>query len=142
MLAYVIFFSSLVLDLPRQCLARRVLPSELPFSMENVSLVSYSELNPMLRHGRKLVTAADHKITVLPGLSQDDAASITQFAGHLNLVDPKAGALFYWLFEAPGEKSSSAPLLIWLNGGPVSINVCICIILLLKLSLCTVHYQR
>ncbi|CAM9145038.1 unnamed protein product, partial [Ectocarpus fasciculatus] len=70
-------------------------------------------------HHRRLasITANDHKVVDLPGLPED-VLDIAQYAGHLPLHDPRAGALFYWLFEPPGEKAKTAPLLIWLNGGP------------------------
>jgi carboxypeptidase D len=65
---------------------------------------------------RLAATADDHRVVDLPGLSE--GSDLKHFAGHLPLRDPRAGALFYWLFEAPGDLAKTAPLLVWLNGGP------------------------
>lgn len=102
------------------CSGRRVTPSQLPFGSGNTSVVITDQLEA---HHRRLasITANDHKVVDLPGLPED-VLDIAQYAGHLPLHDPRAGALFYWLFEAPGEKAKTAPLLIWLNGGPVRLE--------------------
>ncbi|EQC26143.1 hypothetical protein SDRG_16033 [Saprolegnia diclina VS20] len=56
----------------------------------------------------------DHKITSLPGFADD--ISFDQYAGQLTL--PSNGQrMFYWLVEAE-ENPSTAPLVLWLNGGP------------------------
>jgi serine carboxypeptidase-like clade 2 len=40
------------------------------------------------------------------------------YSGYVT-VDAAAGrALFYWLIEAAGVPAESAPLVLWLNGGP------------------------
>ncbi|XP_059635587.1 serine carboxypeptidase 1-like [Cornus florida] len=58
--------------------------------------------------------AAD-KIDALPG--QPGGVDFDQYAGYVT-VDPKAGReLFYYFVESP-QKSSSKPLVLWLNGGP------------------------
>lgn len=102
------------------CAGRRLLPSSVSPLAKNISS-TYPEV---ASSGRQLAEAKDHKVFNLPGLSEKDAASIVQYAGHLVLKDPKAGALFYWLFEAAGEKAAqSEPLLIWLNGGPVIVTL-------------------
>ncbi|URE01826.1 Serine Carboxypeptidase [Musa troglodytarum] len=55
------------------------------------------------------------KITALPG--QPRGVDFDQYAGHVT-VDPKKGrALFYYFVESP-RRSSSKPLVLWLNGGP------------------------
>ncbi|XP_059633637.1 serine carboxypeptidase 1-like [Cornus florida] len=55
------------------------------------------------------------KINALPG--QPAGADFDQYAGYVT-VDPKAGRnLFYYFVESP-QKSSTKPLLLWLNGGP------------------------
>ncbi|THU66250.1 hypothetical protein C4D60_Mb05t12160 [Musa balbisiana] len=55
------------------------------------------------------------KITALPG--QPGGVDFDQYAGHVT-VDPKKGrALFYYFVESP-HRSSSKPLVLWLNGGP------------------------
>nr|XP_018681379.1 PREDICTED: serine carboxypeptidase II-3-like [Musa acuminata subsp. malaccensis] len=54
------------------------------------------------------------KITALPG--QPGGVDFDQYAGHVT-VDPKKGrALFYYFVESP-HRSSSKPLVLWLNGG-------------------------
>lgn len=45
---------------------------------------------------------------------------LSSYAGYIT-VDPVAGAnLFFWLFEAQDVDSATAPLIVWLNGGPGS----------------------
>ncbi|OQR83472.1 serine protease family S10 [Achlya hypogyna] len=57
-------------------------------------------------------TIPAHKVSSLPGLH----ANVSQYAGHLRL--PSVGHdMFYWLVEAQ-EDPASAPLVLWLNGGP------------------------
>ncbi|MQL82607.1 hypothetical protein Taro_015067 [Colocasia esculenta] len=54
------------------------------------------------------------RITLLPG--QPTNVGFQQYSGYVT-VDARAGrALFYWLVESPN--SASAPLVLWLNGGP------------------------
>ena len=54
------------------------------------------------------------RILYLPG--QPANVGFNQYSGYVT-VDDKAGrALFYWLVES--HDSSSAPLVLWLNGGP------------------------
>ncbi|TVU37452.1 hypothetical protein EJB05_10768 [Eragrostis curvula] len=58
------------------------------------------------------------RVVKLPG--QPDGVDFAQYAGYVT-VDASAGrALFYYLAEATGgnASSSTAPLLLWLNGGP------------------------
>ncbi|XP_059635588.1 serine carboxypeptidase 1-like [Cornus florida] len=55
------------------------------------------------------------KIRALPG--QPEGVDFDQYGGYVT-VDPKAGReLFYYFVESP-QKSSSKPLVLWLNGGP------------------------
>jgi len=54
-----------------------------------------------------------HLVTSLPGLSGLSFNS-KHWAGHL---DTLGGRIFYWLFEA-SSSPETAPLVIWLNGGP------------------------
>ncbi|MQL81781.1 hypothetical protein Taro_014242 [Colocasia esculenta] len=54
------------------------------------------------------------RITLLPG--QPTNVGFQQYSGYVT-VDARAGrALFYWLVESPN--SASAPLVLWLSGGP------------------------
>ncbi|KAJ4724615.1 Carboxypeptidase [Melia azedarach] len=56
------------------------------------------------------------RIKALPGQPLE-GVDFKQYAGYVR-VDPKAGrALFYYFVESP-KKSSSKPLVLWLNGGP------------------------
>ena len=111
----VLYFSTLLLVAE----GRRIVPSELSSNsfFENQTFTRPIDWHTEERNGRVLATADTHRVENLPGLS-GAAKDICQYAGHLNLKDPRAGALFYWLFEAPGELARTAPLLIWLNGGP------------------------
>ncbi|KAK3006138.1 hypothetical protein RJ639_015681 [Escallonia herrerae] len=55
------------------------------------------------------------KIDSLPG--QPNGVDFDQYSGYVT-VDPQAGrALFYYFVESP-QNSSTAPLVLWLNGGP------------------------
>jgi len=76
----------------------------------------------MSSHNRSLsspvsIGSIDHRIKSLPGLSSSIAASISQYAGYINIDAEKDSNVFYWLFEAPNN-ADALPLLIWLNGGP------------------------
>ncbi|EQC32660.1 hypothetical protein SDRG_09636 [Saprolegnia diclina VS20] len=61
------------------------------------------------------VATPAHKIVSLPGY--DAPIEFDQYAGHLSLPsnDQK---MFYWLVEAAEANASTAPLVLWLNGGP------------------------
>jgi hypothetical protein len=61
--------------------------------------------------------AESHRITNLPGL--DSSVSLVQYAGHLTIDESSRSNFFYWLFEASHDPLNK-PLIIWLNGGPVS----------------------
>ncbi|VAH58632.1 unnamed protein product [Triticum turgidum subsp. durum] len=59
--------------------------------------------------------AAADRITRLPG---QPPVNFSMYSGYVT-VDAAAGrALFYWLVEAAVAKPESAPLVLWLNGGP------------------------
>jgi serine carboxypeptidase-like clade 2 len=63
------------------------------------------------------VTAAaeSDRIDRLPG---QPTVNFSMYSGYVT-VDAAAGrALFYWLMEASGVPADSAPLVLWLNGGP------------------------
>lgn len=62
-------------------------------------------------------SADEHRVTNLPGL---DDTSLQQWAGLLPVDDPATGKLFYWLFKADEDPDNNKPLIIWMNGGPVS----------------------
>ena len=61
-------------------------------------------------------TVDGHKVKSLPGLKSN--VKINHYAGHLTVDEEKGGNIFYWLVEAEGVDPATAPLLIWLNGGP------------------------
>ncbi|CAK4346177.1 unnamed protein product [Aphanomyces euteiches] len=57
-----------------------------------------------------------HKIKSLPGYNDPKPINFDQYAGHIQL--PSNGQkMFYWLVEAE-TNPSTAPLVLWLNGGP------------------------
>ncbi|KAL6626797.1 hypothetical protein ACP70R_030523 [Stipagrostis hirtigluma subsp. patula] len=59
--------------------------------------------------------AAADRITRLPGQPR---VNFSMYSGYVT-VDAAAGrALFYWLIEAAAVPAESAPLVLWLNGGP------------------------
>jgi carboxypeptidase C (cathepsin A) len=68
-----------------------------------------------MMQARQLLSAEDHRVTSLPGLLA--SANLVQYAGHLTVDETRSSNLFYWLFERPND-ALSAPLVIWLNGGP------------------------
>jgi carboxypeptidase D len=61
----------------------------------------------------KALTKVEHVVEKLPLF---DGSLPVSYAGHLS-VDGDNSALFYWLFEAL-ESPETAPLIIWMNGGP------------------------
>jgi carboxypeptidase C (cathepsin A) len=63
-----------------------------------------------------VLTPESHRVTNLPGLKE--SSNIAQYAGHLTVDEDKGSNIFYWLIEAQGIDPTTAPLLIWLNGGP------------------------
>jgi Serine carboxypeptidase len=59
------------------------------------------------------------RVNILPGQPKDPR--ISQYSGYITVNEAKGRALFYWFFEAqsnPREK----PLLLWLNGGSLSLS--------------------
>jgi serine carboxypeptidase-like clade 2 len=59
--------------------------------------------------------AVADRITLLPG---QPPVNFSMYSGYVT-VDAAAGrALFYWLIEAAVPDPASAPLVLWLNGGP------------------------
>ena len=61
------------------------------------------------------VEAEADRIGNLPG---QPPVNFSMYSGYVT-VDAAAGrALFYWLIEAAGAPAESAPLVLWLNGGP------------------------
>ena len=89
--------------------------------MENQSLYGNNTYNNNTINNirRKLSADAkvpnDHKVTSLPGLT--GYVDIVHYAGHLLVDKQKQGYFFYWLFEKP-KNPETAPLLLWMNGGP------------------------
>lgn len=62
--------------------------------------------------------AKNDLIDQLPG--QPGPVNFTQYSGYVTVNATAGRALFYWLQEAQGGStvSDSAPLVLWLNGGP------------------------
>lgn len=56
------------------------------------------------------------RITSLPG--QPPNIGFSQYSGYVTVNATAGRALFYWLTEAPDSITSTAPLVLWLNGGP------------------------
>ncbi|XP_068658232.1 serine carboxypeptidase II-3-like [Aristolochia californica] len=56
------------------------------------------------------------RIMKLPG--QPANVDFAQYGGYITVNDESGRALFYYFAEAVGQKQSSRPLLLWLNGGP------------------------
>lgn len=60
------------------------------------------------------------KITKLPG--QPDGVNFDQYAGYVTVEPVNGRALFYYFVESP-DNSSSKPLVLWLNGGELVIEI-------------------
>jgi carboxypeptidase D len=75
-----------------------------------------SERRKLAAVGTAAPTVDGHKVKNLPGLKS--SVKISHYAGHLTVDEAKDGNLFYWLIEAEGIDPATAPLLVWLNGGP------------------------
>jgi hypothetical protein len=63
-----------------------------------------------------LPKADDHLVRDLPGLD-NNKEKLTHYAGLLPGDAKTGGKIFYWLFNA-AQNADTAPLVIWLNGGP------------------------
>lgn len=61
----------------------------------------------------ELPKAADHLVKDLPGLKED----ITSYAGLIPADSQTGGKIFYWMVEC-AKNPETAPVMIWLNGGP------------------------
>jgi hypothetical protein len=60
--------------------------------------------------------AADaDRIASLPG---QPPVNFSMYSGYVTVNAAAGRALFYWLIEAAGVPAESAPLVLWLNGGP------------------------
>ncbi|MQL82927.1 hypothetical protein Taro_015394 [Colocasia esculenta] len=78
--------------------------------------VGHSPWPPLPVDAGEAASMESDRIDLLPG--QPGRADFDQYAGYVT-VDQKAGrALFYYFAEAPSSIASSAPLVLWLNGGP------------------------
>ncbi|CAM6105507.1 unnamed protein product [Calypogeia fissa] len=70
-------------------------------------------------HIRQVVTESgkfeSHRISSLPGAPE---VGFEQYSGYVTIDEKAERALFYWFFEADVKDPQSAPLTLWLNGGP------------------------
>ncbi|CAM6105506.1 unnamed protein product [Calypogeia fissa] len=70
-------------------------------------------------HIRQVVTESgkfeSHRISSLPGAPE---IGFGQYSGYVTIDEKAERALFYWFFEADVKDPQSAPLTLWLNGGP------------------------
>lgn len=55
------------------------------------------------------------RIASLPG---QPPVNFSMYSGYVTVNAAAGRALFYWLIEAAGVPAESAPLVLWLNGGP------------------------
>ena len=63
----------------------------------------------------------DDKITSLPGQPQ---VSFQQFSGYITVDEKQNRALFYYFVEAESQPGSK-PLVLWLNGGKITVSALI-----------------
>nr|CAB3476186.1 unnamed protein product [Digitaria exilis] len=57
------------------------------------------------------------RIHSMPG--QPPAANdLSMYSGYVTVDETSGRALFYWLIKASDVAAASAPLVLWLNGGP------------------------
>lgn len=88
---------------------------------KNVNLID-STLFPQTQSfnssNRRLETLdpLSHLVKNLPGLKESE--NIVHYAGHLTVNEEKGANIFYWLIEAQLVDPLTAPLIVWLNGGP------------------------
>ena len=61
------------------------------------------------------------KITSLPGQPQ---VCFQQFAGYITVDEKQNRALFYYFVEAESQPASK-PLVLWLNGGKITVSALI-----------------
>ena len=86
----------------------RILPFDVSDSAtEYINFTSFNHLR------RRLTDRKNHLVDSIPSLKGN---IVTNYAGHL-FVEGDHSALFYWLFEA-SSSPATAPLIIWMNGGP------------------------
>lgn len=92
-----------------------LLPSSLLSS--TVSLSFFLSLALVLNYGvggGSANSQESDRITRLPG---QPTVGFSQYSGYVTVNATAGRALFYWLIEAP-PAVQSAPLILWLNGGP------------------------
>lgn len=119
-----------VLLLTSTTLAVRIPPSHAPTSANDINNVNTTATSTTTRRLRRLSppvpkSPGDHLVTELPLLEESDFPT-QHWAGHLPASSDGTKYFFYWLFapDTGGDdstlnnKTSTAPLIIWLNGGP------------------------
>lgn len=60
----------------------------------------------------------DHLVTNLPG---QPAVDFRHYAGYVTVNEKNGRALFYWFYEAMSQPDEK-PLVLWLNGGKITID--------------------
>ncbi|KAL1532191.1 Serine carboxypeptidase-like 27 [Salvia divinorum] len=84
-----------------------------------ISAICFLLLNSLVGicHSLSSVDQENDRITYLPGQPQN--VGFNQYSGYVTVNEQNGRALFYWLTEAPKDRSpDSRPLVLWLNGGP------------------------
>ncbi|OUZ99792.1 Peptidase S10 [Macleaya cordata] len=87
---------------------------EVRVDMSTMDWSSNTEYSPVYVGCQDGLKNAD-KIESLPG--QPHGVNFDQYSGYVTIDAEKGKALFYYFVESP-KKSSTKPLLLWLNGGP------------------------
>ncbi|RZR86978.1 hypothetical protein BHM03_00014303 [Ensete ventricosum] len=82
-------------------------------SSSDFDTFAFSDLTSRLYAGYG--SKEDDRIVELPG--QPAGVDFDQYGGYVTVDDRSGRALFYYFAEAAGNRSSSEPLLLWLNGG-------------------------
>ena len=81
------------------------------------SLVALSVLLFLSLFSFTTAAPAGDLITTLPGYPGGKTKT-AQYSGLIPVDDAKTGYLHYWFVEATGVDPATAPVSIWLNGGP------------------------
>ncbi|KAH9186644.1 hypothetical protein AeNC1_011378 [Aphanomyces euteiches] len=84
--------------------------------LNTTRMLSWSTWLPVAAGAVAVLADSSHKVTSLPNFV-GSSVPFNHYAGQIEL--PSNGhKLFYWLVEASDVDPSTAPLVLWLNGGP------------------------